>query len=397
MSRHPARPDHGYHVPVPAIPPLVLTAPSGGRVVSTTPVVLAPMAGVTNAAFRQLCAEQGAGLYVCEMITSRGLVYGDRKTHDMLAFADVEKTRSVQLYGVDPGMIAEATSILCEKYGVNHVDLNFGCPVPKVTRKGGGGVLPWKTDRFTAVVRAAVEAGDRHGVPVTVKTRIGIDDDHTTYIDSARAAVDAGAAAVCLHARTVAEAYAGHSHWEAIGRLVEAVDVPVLGNGDIWEADDALEMVRRTGCAGVEVGRGCLGRPWLFRDLADAFAGQGRRTLPNLGEVAAMIRRHAELLVKYEGPHGLVDMRKHMAWYLKGFPVGGKTRHALGTISSSEELDALLASLDADSPFPAKELGRPRGRQGTPRRKVVMPMGWLDGRTLDDADLSEAELGVSGG
>ncbi|NKN51693.1 tRNA dihydrouridine synthase DusB, partial [Clostridioides difficile] len=175
-------------------------------------------------------------------------------------------------------------------------------------------------DRSGAGISAAVKADDAHGVPVTVKTRIGIDPDHITYIDSARAAVDSGAAAVCLHARTVAEAYAGHSHWDAIGELVKTVDVPVIGNGDIWEASDAMAMVGQTGCAGVEVGRGCLGRPWLFRDLADAFAGRDTTTLPTLGEVCAMIRRHAELLVKYQGMHGLVDMRKHMAWYLKGFP-----------------------------------------------------------------------------
>ncbi|MDU4681369.1 MAG: tRNA-dihydrouridine synthase, partial [Cutibacterium avidum] len=229
------------------------------------------------------------------------------------------------------------------------------------------------------------------------KTRIGIDPDHITYLDSARVAVDSGAAAVCLHARTVAEAYAGHSHWEAIGDLVETVDVPVIGNGDIWEARDAMAMVEQTGCAGVEVGRGCLGRPWLFRDLADAFAGRDTTTLPTLGEVCTMIRRHAELLVRYQGIHGLVDMRKHMAWYLKGFPVGGETRHALGQISSFEELDALLATLDHDAPFPVKELGKARGRQGTPRRKVVMPHGWLDSRTLDDDDLSAAEIDASGG
>ncbi len=382
---------------MPVIPPLVLRAPSGGSVVAATPVVLAPMAGVTNAAFRQLCAEQGAGLYVCEMITSRGLVYGDHRTHDMLAFAEVESTRSVQLYGVDPVMMAEAAHILCERYGVHHIDLNFGCPVPKVTRKGGGGVLPWKHDRFSAVVEATVRAGDEHGVPVTVKTRIGIDDDHTTFLDAARASVDAGAAGICLHARTVAEAYAGHSHWEAIARLVEAVDVPVLGNGDIWEATDALRMVAETGCAGVEVGRGCLGRPWLFRDLADAFAGRPSQTLPTLGQVCRMVRRHAELLVQYQGPHGLVDMRKHMAWYFKGFPVGGETRHALGQISTFEDLDGLLATLDQDAPFPVKELGRARGRQGTPRRKVVVPVGWLDSRSLDGVDLADAELDASGG
>ena len=202
---------------------------------------------------------------------------------------------------------------------------------------------------------------------------------------------------MCLHARTVAEAYAGHSHWDAIGELVKTVDVPVIGNGDIWEASDAMAMVGQTGCAGVEVGRGCLGRPWLFRDLADAFAGRDTTTLPTLGEVCAMIRRHAELLVKYQGMHGLVDMRKHMAWYLKGFPVGGETRHVLGQISSFDELDSLLATLDHDAPFPIKELGKARGRQGAPRRKVVMPHGWLDTHTLDDDDLSAAEIDASGG
>lgn len=379
------------------VAPLTLRAPSGGCVTARVPVVLAPMAGVTNAAFRQLCAEQGAGLYVCEMITSRGLVYGDHKTKDMLAFADNEKIRSVQLYGVDPQMMADATRILCTEYHVDHVDLNFGCPVPKVTRKGGGGVLPWKRDRFRSVVAAVVQAADEFDVPVSVKTRIGIDDDHVTFIDSAKAAEDAGAAAVCLHARSVAEAYSGHSHWQAIAELVSAVNIPVIGNGDIWEARDAVDMVEQTGCAGVEVGRGCLGRPWLFRDLADAFCGCQTQTLPTLGEVCEMVRRHAELLVKYQGMHGLVDMRKHMAWYFKGFPVGGETRHALGKISNFDELDELLSSLDHDAPFPVKELGKARGRQGTPRRRVVMPMGWLDSRTLDDHDLSEAELGISGG
>ena len=378
--------------------PLRLEAPSGGVVEVPVPVVLAPMAGITNAAYRQLCREQGAGLYVCEMITSRGIVERIPKTFDMLRFDAGEDVRSVQLYGVDPDVMARATEILCAEFGVHHVDLNFGCPVPKVTRRGGGGVLPWKRDRLGAILRATVRAADRYGVPVTIKTRLGIDEEHLTYLDAGRIAQDAGCAAIALHARTVRQAYAGEAAWETIATLVDALDIPVLGNGDIWEATDALRMVEQTGAAGVVVGRGCLGRPWLFRDLADAFSGRARRTLPSLGEVAAMVRRHAELLAELYGErHGLTDLRKHMAWYFKGFPVGGELRRELAMVSSFAELDALLAQLDASVPFPEAELGAPRGRQGTPRERVILPYGWLDSTELGDADLTAAESDASGG
>ncbi len=378
--------------------PLVLRAPSGGTVEVPLPVVLAPMAGITNAAYRQLCREQGAGLYVAEMITSRGVVERIPKTFDMLRFGADESVRSVQLYGVEPKVIAGATEILCAEFGVHHVDLNFGCPVPKVTRRGGGGVLPWKRDRLAAILKATVTAADRYGVPVTIKTRLGIDADHLTYLDAGRIAQDAGCAAIALHGRTVQQAYSGHADWEPIATLVDALDIPVLGNGDIWEADDALAMVEQTGCAGVVVGRGCLGRPWLFRDLADAFTGSARRTLPTLGEVAAMVRRHAELLaVLYGEKHGLTDLRKHMAWYFKGFPVGGEIRRALAMVSSLAELDQQLAQLDPSVPFPEAELGAPRGRQGTPREKVVLPYGWLDSTELGDTDIADAESDTSGG
>ncbi len=415
------------------VEPLRLEAPGGGAVEVSVPVVLAPMAGITNAAYRQLCREQGAGegigslhrrqageatvgtavsapvgpasplrsargLYVCEMITSRGIVERIPKTFDMLRFDPGEAVRSVQLYGVDPDVMAKATEILCAEFGVHHVDLNFGCPVPKVTRRGGGGVLPWKRDRLAAILRATVRAADRYGVPVTIKTRLGIDADHLTYLDAGRIAQDAGCAAIALHARTVQQAYAGEAAWETIATLVDALDIPVLGNGDIWEASDALRMVERTGCAGVVVGRGCLGRPWLFRDLSDAFAGRARRTLPTLGDVAAMVRRHAELLAELYGEkHGLTDLRKHMAWYFKGFPVGGELRRGLAMVSSFAELDAHLASLHPDVAFPAGELGAPRGRQGTPRERVILPYGWLDSTELGDGDLTAAESDASGG
>jgi nifR3 family TIM-barrel protein len=343
-----------------------------------TPVVLAPMAGITNAAYRRLCREQGAGLYVCEMITSRGIVERDAVTMSMLVFDELEETRSVQLYGTDPVYVAKAAEILCAEYGVAHLDLNFGCPVPKVTRKGGGGALPWKRGLLGEILEAAVRATEPFGVPVTMKTRKGIDDDHLTYLDAGRIAQEAGCAAIALHGRTVAQAYSGVADWGAIGELVAHVDIPVLGNGDIWEAADAVRMVESTGAAGVVVGRGCLGRPWLFRDLAAAFAGEEVATLPTLGEVAAMMRRHAELLVHHMGEErGCKEFRKHVSWYLKGFAAGGELRRSLALVDTLATLDRLLGGLDPTEPFPVATLGRPRGRQGSPRR-VALPEGWLD-------------------
>ena len=369
-----------------------------GQVAVDPPVVLAPMAGITNAAFRQLCREQGAGLYVCEMITSRGLVERDRKTLSMLQFDSGERIRSVQLYGVDPAIMANATEILCNEYGVDHVDLNFGCPVPKVTRKGGGAALPYKRDRLRMILEATVKTAAPYGVPVTIKTRIGIDHDHQTFLDAGRIAEESGCAAIALHGRTAQQAYAGEANWDAIGALKAHVSIPVLGNGDIWEAGDALRMMRQTGVDGVVIGRGCLGRPWLFRDLADAFAGHPTRTLPNLGEVTGMVRRHADLLTALSDElHGLSDLRKHMAWYFKGFPVGGELRHRLSMVSSLAELDGLLSQLDPDVGFPTSELGSPRGRQGAPRATVALPDSWLADTSGCDLDLAAAEVGISGG
>ncbi len=355
-----------------------------GSVRVDTPVVLAPMAGITNAAYRRLCLEQmwaqGAnGLFVCEMITSRGLVERDATTLQMLVFDDLEKVRSVQLYGTDPVYVGKAVEILCAEHGVAHVDLNFGCPVPKVTRKGGGGALPWKRGLLAEILTAAVAAATPYDVPVTMKTRKGLDDDHLTYLDAGRIAQETGVAAIALHGRTVAQSYSGVADWDAIAALVDHVDIPVLGNGDIWEAADAIRMVEQTGAAGVVVGRGCLGRPWLFRDLAAAFGGTDVRTLPSLGEVRTMMRRHAELLCEHMGEErGCKEFRKHVSWYLKGFRAGGTLRHSLALVDTLAALDGLLAELDPDEPFPVAELGSPRGRQGSPRARVVLPEGWLD-------------------
>jgi nifR3 family TIM-barrel protein len=369
-----------------------------GPLTVPVPVVLAPMAGITNAAYRRLCAEQGAGLYVCEMITSRGLVERDSTTLKMLVFDELETTRSVQLYGTDPSYVAKATEILCAEYGVHHVDLNFGCPVPKVTRKGGGGALPWKRGLLADILRASVAAATPYGVPVTMKTRKGLDDDHLTYLDAGRIAEDSGVAAIALHGRTVAQSYSGRADWDAIASLVHHVDIPVLGNGDIWEAGDALRMVEETGAAGVVVGRGCLGRPWLFRDLAAAFSGEEVRTLPTLGEVRSMMRRHAELLTEHMGEErGCTEFRKHVSWYLKGFRAGGQLRHSLALVDSLASLDALLDGLDPDEPFPVTELGTPRGRQGSPRERVVLPEGWLDDTDGSSLRLTEDATETTGG
>ncbi|THV31419.1 tRNA dihydrouridine synthase DusB [Glycomyces paridis] len=382
------------------------------------PVVLAPMAGITNLPFRKLCREQstftarkqrreGAGIYVCEMITTVALTERNPKTMRLIEFDPEEETRSLQLYGVDPEGVRKAVRMIVAEDLADHVDLNFGCPVPKVTRRGGGSALPWKRRLFREIVTAAVDAAEH--LPVTVKMRKGIDDDHLTYREAGEIAQDAGVAWVALHGRTAAERYSGTADWEAIADLKSRLEIPVLGNGDVWEADDALRMVAETGCDGVVVGRGCLGRPWLFGDLEAAFNGRSERRMPPLGEVAKVMLRHAALLVEwiagaesYEArrniaaeEHGCREFRKHVAWYLKGFPVGGELRRALSMVSTLNELEDLLGKLDADAPFPESTIGKPRGRTNSPG-KVSLPDGWLEDR--DDRTVPVgAEIDSSGG
>jgi nifR3 family TIM-barrel protein len=376
-----------------------------GNLPLSVPVVLAPMAGITNTAFRRLCREFGAGLYVSEMITSRALVERTEGSMRLIRHHESETPRSIQLYGVDPKTVSEAVTMLVAEDRADHIDLNFGCPVPKVTRKGGGAALPWKLDLFRDIVEQAVRAAGH--LPLTIKMRKGIDSDHLTYLEAGRIAEGAGVASIALHARTASEFYSGHADWSAIAKLKQTVSaVPVLGNGDIWSGEDALRMVDETGCDGVVVGRGCLGRPWLFGDLAAAFgASTGSATevaQPSLGVVAATLRRHAELLVDFfdgDEDHACRDIRKHVAWYFKGYPVGGDLRAKLATVESLLQLDDLLGELDWEMPYPGAVAEGPRGRAGSPKRPSL-PDGWLLSRELaatQRAEVAEAELHNSGG
>ena len=367
-----------------------------GPISVSPPVVLAPMAGITDAPFRSLCRGFGAGICVSEMVTARALVEGSSRTRRLTDFAPEESPRSLQLYGIDPRYVGEAVARLVDENRVDHIDLNFGCPVPKVTRRGGGAAIPLKPRLLGRIIRAAVaHAGP---VPVTIKFRIGVSDSHQTYLDTGRIAEDEGCVAVALHARTAAQLYAGEARWETIAALKAAVgSIPVLGNGDIWEAEDALRMMRITGCDGVVVGRGCLGRPWLFRDLADVFAGREPENPPNLGEIADLMLEHARRLAGWFGEDpGVRAFRKHSTWYTKAFPDSARLRARLTRSATLSELSGILDEVNREEPFPPSAMRVPRGRSGG-TQKVVLPEGYLDQLDDDATPDPEAEAQVSGG
>lgn len=355
-----------------------------GNITVPTPVMLSPMAGVTNWPFRVLCEEYGPdGLYVAEMITARALVAGNPKALRLCRFAPSEHPRSLQLYGVNPSIVEQAARIVVDNDMADHVDLNFGCPVPKVTRRGGGSALPWKTDLLTEIIHRVVAVCEPAGIPVTAKFRVGIDHEHETFLDAGHIAQEEGCAAITLHARTTAEYYGGHSDWSRITQLVEQVQIPVFGNGDIWGADDAVAMINETGCAGVAIGRGAQGRPWLFADIMHAFAGSDERVNPTLGQVCDVIMRHLRLLIEfYDGDERMAvhDLRKHVAWYIKGFPVGGAVRRAFMECESMDEVAQVIAGLDHDACLAPRVIDSPRGRVRF-AKKVHVPYGWLDSRT----------------
>jgi len=356
-----------------------------GPITVDPPVVLAPMAGITNAPFRTLCRKfsQDRCLYVSEMITARAFIERHERTMQLASFGKDETTRrSIQLYGTNPETLAQATKMLVEEWGVHHIDMNFGCPVRKVTAAGGGSAIPVKPRLLQKIVSSVVaSAAD---VPVTIKFRKGIDDDLLTYLDAGRIGEGEGAQAVALHARTAAQLYSGSADWNAITTLKEAVTtIPVLGNGDIFEPWDALRMIRQTGCDGVVVGRGCLGRPWLFAELCSVLTGQEPPEPPNLGEVLDTMSTHARLLADFFGEkHGLMQIRKFTGWYLKGFAGTKKKLPQLHMVKTLEELDAILAELPRDLPYPLAALRARRCKHGK-TQTVSLPEGFLEARDED--------------
>ena len=360
------------------------------------PVVLAPMAGVTNYPFRTVCREFGAGLYVSEMINARPLVDGGGKTLRLADFGPEESPRSLQLYGTDPHYIAEAVKRLVGEGRIDHLDMNFGCPVPKVTRRGGGAAVPLKPNLLRGIIRAAVR--NAGSIPVTIKFRTGVNENLMTYLTAGRVGEEEGCAAVGLHARTAAQLYHGYADWDAIGKLKQSVKIPVLGNGDIWEAEDALRMMRQTGCDGVIVGRGCLGRPWLFRDLADVFAGRPTSNPPGFGEVLEVMFRHASMMAEWFGQRlGIVSFRRHASWYTKGFHMTSELRAGLVRVESLEDLKRLFASAEREQPFPPSAMRVIRGKTSGVQKKVSLPLGYLD--DLEDAtppDGGDEEIGDGG-
>ena len=388
--------------------PLTMKPLKIGNIELASPIVLAPMAGVTNAPFRTLCREFASGLmYVNEMVMATALVHGSAKTERMVTFAPDESPRSLQLYGSDPIMLARAVTKLCENDIVDHIDMNFGCPVAKVTRKGGGAAVPAKPNLLRAIMKAAVKAAEPYGIPVTAKFRIGVDEDLITYLNTGRIAEEEGIASIALHARTAEQHYSGTARWDAIAALKASVSsIPVLGNGDIWTAADAVRMVNETGCDGVVIGRGCLGRPWLFEDLADAFNGREVKAPRTLGFVVDVMKRHLRTLVEHFGDdssgtsRGVRDFRKHVSWYLTGYPVGGEVRHRLATADSTAAFDAILDEMiernGADMTVVEGGESLRRGKTSGPI-KVSLPEGFrgcLDDMTVPDDD---SEMAVSGG
>ena len=380
-------------------------SPNIGEICLWPPVILAPMAGVTDVPFRSICKEfmlaglsdgsnpdtkplRTPGLFVNQMITARAFVEENKKTLKLAQFGEKETPRSIQLYGTEPNSLRDAVEKLLDSKHVDHIDLNFGCPVPKVTKHGGGGALPYKQTIFRSIIKSVVHAADGE-IPVTVKFRMGIDDNHLTYLDAGKIAEDEGVAAISLHARTVEQLYSGHADWLAIRELKQHIkSIPIFGNGDIWEAHDAIRMMQVSNADGVVIGRGCLGRPWLFKQLAEIYSGKEASPFPSLGEVGATMNRHAKAVVEWNGTEkALRTFRKHASWYLTGFAVGKDARRAIQQINSLDDLAHIVGNFDQDSHLPMNAYRIPRSHTGGPK-KVSLPEGWLD-NPFEDHELGE--------
>ncbi len=310
-----------------------------GAIQLENPYILAPMAGVTDLPFRLLCKEQGAGLLCMEMISAKALQYKNKNTKALLSIHPEEYPVSLQLFGSDPVIISEMAKEI-EELPFQILDINMGCPVPKVVKNGEGSALMKEPKLVWQIVRQTVRAIRK---PVTVKIRKGFDDNHVNAVEIAKAAEDAGAAAIAVHGRTREQYYSGKADWEIIRQVKEAVSVPVIGNGDVTSGETALAMRMRTGCDGVMIGRGAQGNPWIFRELVEYDRTGLLSPRPSREEIKAAMLRHARLQIEFKGDYlGIHEMRKHAAWYTKGMEGAAKLRDAMNRVESYEELEELL-------------------------------------------------------
>ena len=313
-----------------------------GNVTLENNLILAPMAGVTDLPFRILCKEQGAGLICMEMVSAKGIFYNNKNTEELLRIDEAERPVSLQLFGSDPGIVSEmAKRIEDRPFAV--LELNMGCPAPKIVNNGDGCALMKNPVLAGEIIEKTVRAIQK---PVTVKIRSGFDEAHKNAVELARVAQESGAAAVIVHGRTREQFYSGKADWDMIRQVKEAVSVPVIGNGDLRAGKDIEEMHRLTGCDGFMVGRGAQGNPWIFREMLHYLNFHEELPAPSAQEIAAMIKRHAKLLIKLKGEYtGVREMRKHAAWYTSGCRHSAKLRVRINQVEKMEDLLALFEEL----------------------------------------------------
>lgn len=315
-----------------------------GNVELENNLILAPMAGVTDLPFRMLCKEQGCGLLYTEMVSAKAILYKNRNTEALLETREEERPIAVQLFGSDPDIVGDMAARLSEG-PYDFIDINMGCPVPKVVNNGEGSALMKNPGLVEQILSAMVKKSSK---PVTVKIRKGFDEAHANAVEIAKIAEACGVAAVAVHGRTREQYYSGKADWEVIRRVKEAVRIPVIGNGDIWEPEDAGRMLRETGCDGLMLARGAQGNPWLFSRINHYLDTGETLPGPDRDEICRMIMRHARLQVEQKGEFaGMREMRKHVAWYTSGLPHSAGIRRDSNLVETLTELEELLRKIPA--------------------------------------------------
>lgn len=305
-------------------------------------LILAPMAGICDLPFRLLCKEQGVDILYTEMVSAKGMYYNNKNTEPLIAFAEKEHPIGVQIFGSEPELMAEQ-ALRLEERGFDFIDVNMGCPVPKIVNNGEGSALLKKPELVGAIVGALTE---KCSIPITVKIRAGFERGSVTAPEIAQIAEASGATAIAVHARTREEYYQGRADWSVIARVKESVNIPVIGNGDICSGQDVIDIKRQTGCDSVMIGRAAKGNPWLFREIKHYIMTGETLPRPDISAVRDMMLRHARLMIEYKGEYtGIHEMRKHVAWYTQGLKDSAKLRAAINQVETYTELEELLHGL----------------------------------------------------